>query len=293
MILDNDLVVIGDAFIDIIVPVNNTNKGGVFQKKITIQIGGLANVAIWAARQNVKAAFIGKVGNDCQGKLYSKKLAAEGVTPFLSISKDKPTGICVSLVHDDKDRTMIINRNANDRLMENNIPIQVFEKSDYTYISGYSFQSKNLQNVFLYIMKEAPKYETKMVFNGGSYNIIEKNIDRFLEIIKNHVDILILNYDEALTLTKASSLQSAFERLKKISPKYIITLGDKGAMGFDGEKEIKSGIEPVKHLIDTTGAGDAFSGGFIASLINGEPFKESMQLGHELARRAIQKTGAT
>lgn len=290
--LDNKLVVIGDAFIDLIVPIHNINKGGVFQRKIAIQLGGLANVAIWASRQNVKVAFIGKVGNDCQGKLYSGKLAAEGVSPFLSISKDQPSGICVSLIHDDKERTMIIERNANDYLTENDISMQVLEKSKYIYISGYSFQSKNLQRVFLYIMKEALKYETKIVFGGGSYNIINKHLDIFLEIIKNYVNILILNYDEALILTKAPTIQNAFERLKKIAPKYIITLGDKGAMGFDGEKEIKSGIKPVKNVIDTTGAGDAFSAGFLASLIN-RPFKESIQPGHQLARRVIQKPGAT
>ena len=291
MVQNNELVVIGDAFIDIIVPIYGIEGGDVFQRDIILNIGGLASTAINASRNGVNAAFVGKVGDDLFGKVYLEKLVAEDVIPFLSISQSQHTGVCVPLIHENMDRTMIVNRGANDHLRKEEVPLDVIKEANYFYFSGYSFADEGLQKVIIDVMKEAKKFDTKVVFNGGSYNTIKENLVIIRGAIKKYVDVLILNINESKSLTEESDLQKITENLKKLVNRFIITLGERGSIAFDGYNEIRTDISPIENVVDTTGAGDAFSGGVLAGMIRNKPFKESILLGHKTASEVIQIMG--
>lgn len=292
MVQNNELVVIGDAFIDIIVPINGIEGGDVFQRDIILNIGGLASTAINASRNGVNAAFIGKVGDDLFGKVYLEKLVAEDVTPFLCKSQSQNTGICVSLIHENKDRTMIIKRGANDHLRKEEVPLEVIKEANYVHFSGYSFADEGLRKVIIDVMKESKKFDTKVVFNGGSYNIIKENLIIIRGAIKKYIDVLILNINESKSITEEHELQKITKRLKKLVNTFIITMGERGSLAYDGYNEIRTDISSIENVVDTTGAGDAFSGGVLAGMIRNKPFKESILLGHKIAGEAIQIMGA-
>ena len=287
-----ELTVIGDAFIDICIPLNGIYTGGVFPRDVETRIGGIATTAIWASRYGIKTAFIGKVGDDCFGKIYKDKLVQERVKPFLSVSPIKPTGICASLIHSNKDRTMIVNRGVNDGICKEDIPTHIMERTKYFYFSGYSFVTKELQSIFRELIREVKKYDSIVVFNGGAFNIIEKNLNIFKEIIKKHVDILILNEIEAKKLTNKNDIHEAINIAKDWIDFIIITLGKKGSIAFDGKEIIRTKIETINNVVDTTGAGDAFAGGFLAGLIKKLSFKDAIIKGHNAASKTIQKIGA-
>lgn len=286
-----DLVVIGDVFIDLFIPTDELTPGGVFQRNIDITPGGLATTAVWASRLNTMTGFVGKIGKDAFGQMYREDLIKENVLPFLYYS-DKPTGKCISLIHEDKDRTMIIDRGANDELKKEDIPLDVVKNAKYIYFSGYSFGSQKLQKEIVYIMKQIKDMNRKLVFNAGAYNLIEGNCHLFKDIIKRFVDILILNEKEGDALTGEKNVVEIHESLKSMVTRFIVTMGAEGSVAFDGYKTIKTEIDPVSNIIDTTGAGDAFAGGFLAGLINQKTFEDSLSLGHDTAEKVILKIGA-
>ena len=77
-----DLIIIGDAFLDIIVPVDKLGPGGVFQKNIEIVPGGLATTAVWASRLNTMTGVVWKIGEDIFGQMYKEDLVKENVLPL-------------------------------------------------------------------------------------------------------------------------------------------------------------------------------------------------------------------
>ena len=286
-----DIVVIGDAFIDIFVPTDNFIPGGVFQGNIEIAPGGLATTAVWASRLNTMTGFAGKIGKDVFGQMFQEDLIKENVLPFLSYS-DKTTGKCISLIHENKDRTMLIDRGANDELKREDIPLDVVKKAEYIYLSGYSFGSQNLQKEVVSIIKQIKDMGRKIVFNAGAYNITEDNGQLFKNTINRFVDILILNKKEAEVLTGEKKMVEIQESLKSMVPSFIVTMGAKGSIAFDGDDVIETGINPVHDIVDTTGAGDAFAGGFLAGMIKGKTFEDSILDGHGIAKKVVTRIGA-
>ncbi len=285
-----DLTVIGDAFIDIVVPIDGITHDGAFEKDIKITAGGLANTAVWASRLNANVAFVGKIGEDIFGQTYNQDIINETVLPSLSFS-DKPTGKCILLV-DGRKRTMIIDRGANDDLRRKDVPDDLLKSSRYVYFSGYSFASKIIQKEVKKLMKDVRAFGNTVVFNGGSYNLIRDNHSFFEKIIEKYVDVFSLNEDEAKAFTGERDIQRAFEAIKDIGLPFILTLGKEGSVAFDGKDVVKNKIKYLKKVVDITGAGDAFMGGFLAGLSRGKTFEEAIPIGHSTARKVVTRFGA-
>lgn len=285
-----EITVVGDAFIDILVPVHEISPRGVSHRKISMMAGGIANTAIWAARLNANAAFVGKVGKDAFGELYRKDIVNENVLPHLSVS-NKPTGKCVCLI-DGNERTMVVDRGANDDLKRKDVPSDLLEETRYSYFSGYSFASKTLQREIQRVMKKAKSKGNIVIFNAGSYNIVEDNLQIFKKAVEKYVDILVLNELEAGAFANEDNLNNITLSLKEIVPKFVVTLGPNGSIAFDGSEMIRTIVKPIPNIIDTTGAGDAFVGGFLAGAARQKTFRKSILLGHGVAEKAITKIGA-
>ena len=178
---DIDLLVIGDALIDMLVPSHDISKNGVSQKEITITPGGSANIAVWATRHGIKTAFAGIVGDDHFGELYHSNLLKEKIIPILSKSTQK-TGICICLIDKDKnkERTMIVDRGASNHFKKEHVPSDLLKNCKYVYFSGHVLESDNLYNELLEIMKCTKEHDAQIIFNGGSHNIIKNNLAKML-----------------------------------------------------------------------------------------------------------------
>ena len=108
--------VIGDALIDIVVPIYGIKPGETHHKNILISFGGTANVAVQVSRLGKRAGFVGMVGNDALGLSFIENLKKHNVKALISLDNDHPTGLCVSLAYEDGERTMVASRGANDYL---------------------------------------------------------------------------------------------------------------------------------------------------------------------------------
>ena len=110
--------------------------------------------------------------------------------------------------------------------------------------------------------------------------------------IISKTNILLINESELHLLTKEQNVDKSIKEVLSMGPeKVIIKFGSKGAKCFSENENIAVGVYPVKKVIDPTGAGDVFGGGFISGLVDGLSIKEAMLRGSALASFCIEDFG--
>ena len=113
-----------------------------------------------------------------------------------------------------------------------------------------------------------------------------------LKKIISKTNILLINESELHLLTKEQNVDKSIKKVLSMGPeKVIVKFGSKGAKCFSENENITVGVYPVKKVIDPTGAGDVFGGGFISGLVDGLSIKEAMLRGSALASFCIEDFG--
>ena len=113
-----------------------------------------------------------------------------------------------------------------------------------------------------------------------------------LKKIISKTNILLINESELHLLTKEQNVDKSIKEVLSMGPeKVIVKFGSKGAKCFSENENIAVGVYPVKKVIDPTGAGDVFGGGFISGLVDGLSIKEAMIRGSALASFCIEDFG--
>ena len=113
-----------------------------------------------------------------------------------------------------------------------------------------------------------------------------------LKKIISKTNILLINESELHLLTKEQDVDRSAKQILSMGPeKVIVKFGSKGAKCFSENENIAVGVYPVKNVIDPTGAGDVFGGGFISGLVDGLSIKEAMLRGSALASFCIEDFG--
>ena len=113
-----------------------------------------------------------------------------------------------------------------------------------------------------------------------------------LKKIISKTNILLINESELHLLTKEQNVEKSIKEVLSMGPeKVIVKFGSKGAKCFSENENIAVGVYPVKKVIDPTGAGDVFGGGFISGLVDGLSIKEAMLRGSALASFCIEDFG--
>ena len=113
-----------------------------------------------------------------------------------------------------------------------------------------------------------------------------------LKKIISKTNILLINESELHLLTKEQNVDKSIKEVLSMGPeKVIVKFGSKGAKCYSENENIAVGVYPVKKVIDPTGAGDVFGGGFISGLVDGLSIKEAMLRGSALASFCIEDFG--
>jgi sugar/nucleoside kinase (ribokinase family) len=106
------------------------------------------------------------------------------------------------------------------------------------------------------------------------------------------VDILFANEDELAALTGEAEFEAGIAALRGRVPLLVVTRGAEGAVALRGEERAEVAAEPVDRVVDTTGAGDLFSAGFLAGLVRGRPLGDCLAMGAVAAAEIISHYGA-
>lgn len=282
------VTVIGDAFIDIIVPTQGIKPGETHHRKIMALCGGTANVAMQIAKLDGKAKFVGKVGNDPFGEYFKQNLEINGVKNLTFVDNENPTGLCISMVSANGERAMVANRGANDFLKKVEVKSYIDEitDSEIVYFSGYSLLSKKNSGSILYAIEECHRKNCKIYFNTGAPNLIKED---FREIIHKYIDVLILNREEGKNMTGKDKIEEILKSLNSMVDIAVITMGEEGCIIIPkGDEYVHVETEKLDAL-DTTGAGDAFAAGFILGRLRDMNEAKCAKLGNETAANFLKE----
>lgn len=288
-----DCTVIGDAMLDFMFPLTNSEElkyffhGGVTSTKSNNSAGGTATVAVNIAKLSGKSAFIGKIGDDCFGKIIKNDLRNNNVIDCMGISENHKTGVAFIIVQPNKERFFIVDRGANSYLEMDDINLDLILKSKFLYLSGYSFQDKNTSQTIKSVIKEVSG-KVDIVFNPAAPNIANLCRNDFLNILKNDIDILILNEKESYELLCGKDI---FEELLPYVDIIALTKGERGSIVATRNETLN--IKAHNTIVaDTTGAGDAYSAGFVFALTKGWNLEKAGNLASKIAAKIVSQVGA-
>jgi sugar/nucleoside kinase (ribokinase family) len=243
--------------------------------------GSAANFAVLCKRLGAETGFIGKVGNDSYGDDLVEDLEKEKVDFTGVVRSDLPTGTVFIAVRKDGQRMMFAHSGAANDLQATDINLDHLAEFDHLHLA-------DLENISV-LEHAAKNFQGSVSLNAGA--LIAEKRQEALELIK-HVTILICSEEEAEKLTGTEGTEHCLRALYNMGPKVvIITRGSRDSVGFDGNESYEAEVFNV-NVVDTTGAGDAFSAGFIVNYLETKDVKDSMLFGNAVASSVIQHKGA-
>ncbi len=253
--------------------------------------GSAANSIIAASYFGASTFYSCKVANDDNGTFYLKDLSDAKVKFHTNNgSTDGITGKCLVLITPDAERTMNTFLGISETLSVEDIDLDALKASEYAYIEGYLVTSETGRPAAKKLRELAQELGVKTAVSLSDPAMVEFFHDGLSDIIGEGVDLLFCNEDEALAFTKTSTIEAASEALKSIAKSFAITLGPKGALVFDGEKECSIAPHAVK-AIDTNGAGDMFAGAFLYALTQGQDYEAAGKLASKAASVVVSQFG--
>ncbi len=254
--------------------------------------GSVANSVIAVAQFGGTSYYSCKVANDEMGIFYRDDLKANGVDTNLDQHEleEGITGKCLVMTTDDASRTMNTFLGITSDYSRSEITEAALKDSDYLYIEGYLVTSENGQDAMKYAKKLAEENGVKTALTFSDPSMVKYFREPMESVIGASVDLLFCNEEEAMLYTGKDNLQEAREALKKDAKRFAITLGENGAMIFDGDTFID--IEPYKvNAIDSNGAGDLFAGAFLAAITNGRSYADAGKLASLASSKVVTQFG--
>jgi sugar/nucleoside kinase (ribokinase family) len=257
------------------------------------QCGGSAANSIIAVSQFGGSSYYScKVANDELGDFYKRDLKGNGVDSNLD-SEALVTGItgkCLVMTTEDASRTMNTFLGITSDYSRTEIKESALKEAEYLYIEGYLVTSENGQDAMKYAkqLAEANGVLTALTFSDPA--MVKYFKEAMVAVVGTGVDLLFCNEEEAMLYTDKDNLLDAREALKKAAKRFVITLGENGAIIFDGDTYID--IEPYNvQAIDTNGAGDLFAGAFLYGITNGKSFAESGKIASLASSKVVTQFG--
>lgn len=256
----------------------------------SLSLGGSAGNTIRAmARLGCSVGFIGKVGPDKTGEFFRQALNNIGIEPFISLGTER-SGKCVSLISPDGERTMVTHLGAALELCADDVQDSVFDGYDCLYIEGYLVQNSDL---ITSVVRRAKAHGLKVALDLASFNVVADNKEFLKALVRDYVDIIFANEDEAKAFSDEPEPVNALQMISSMCELAVVKIGTRGALIKRGDEVLHAGIMAAAKRVDTTGAGDFYAAGFMTGLCNGLSLRQCGTLGAITAGKVIEVVGTT
>ncbi|MEU2777121.1 ribokinase [Streptomyces sp. NPDC007162] len=283
-----DVVVVGSANADLVVGVERRPAAGetVLGSNLATHAGGKgANQAIAAARLGAGVALVSRVGDDSHGRFLLDTQKAAGVDTDAVRVGGAPTGVALIMVGPQGDNSIVVSPGANALLS----PADVRASQDLLYTARVvSLQLEiPLDTVAEAVAAVGPR--TRVVLNPSPPAALPAQI-------LAACDPLVLNEHEATAMlgesAKGSTAEDWCTALLRLGPQsVVVTLGADGAVAADASGPVRVPGMPVA-AVDTTGAGDAFTGALAWRLAKGDTLTQALEFAVRVGAAAVTRAGA-
>lgn len=291
---NRDVLVVGDINLDILVrPTRPIRLGTDVDARIGQRPGGAgANVAAGLSRCGVVTTLVGCVGDNDAG-FVTGLLRAAGVQLALRPVSDARTGAVVAIIGPDGERSMASDRGANLALDVADIPDELLARHRHLHVSGYSLFDAGTRAAAMSAISRAKALGRSVSVDPASVGPLQAyGVANFRADITG-IDLLLPNADEARALSGDSDVQEAARVLALDHLVVAVTCGPDGALWAqaNGVRRQPAVANPGQ-VLDTTGAGDAFTAGLLAAWLAGQTPNRCLHAGQQTAAEAVARWGA-
>lgn len=285
------IVVVGSSNMDLVVKAaripapGETILGGEF---LMVAGGKGANQAVAAAKLGAKVFFVARLGNDLFGRKSLDNFRLEGLdTTYVSLTSDAPSGVALIAVDHAGNNAIVVAPGANARLS----PDDVRRAEDQIRSAGAVVAQLEVPMATVQCVAE-------IAHDAGVPFLLNPAPAQWLSpSLLKAVSVLTPNESEARILTgvevvDANSARKAAEMLLSTGVKsVIVTLGSKGFLLAEGNStELVPAMEV--RAVDTTAAGDAFTGSLAVGLAQGQSLREAALFANRVAAFSVTRLGA-
>jgi len=245
--------------------------------------GNAANAAVTFARQNLDVKFISVLGDDPAGQSIIKALDHEHIdTSRVTLDASLKTSFSTILLAPTGERT-ILDYPGTAKLSEAHIESTDLQ-CDWLYIS-----SVGSMPLLKKIMKLATEAGVQIAFNPASFEL--KNLQECADLLR-YVTLFAVNKEEAQLFVKGATLQELAKQLAESVKYVLVSDGAKGSVASDGLKLVSAGMYDDVPVKDRTGAGDAFTSGFVVKVALGEDIERAIIFASANSTSVVSKIGA-
>ncbi len=238
------------------------------------------NQAIAAARAGAQVFQAGKTG--AEGQILRDTLVDSGVDVTLLAKSDGPGGHTFIQVDPSGQNCILLYGGSNQDIRRDEVDkvLDWFRPGDWLML-------QNEINQLDYIMEGAAKRGLSIVLNPSPID------DKLMQLPLELVSLFVFNEIEGAALSGTQNEEEMLDLLRKKWPhsKLLLTLGSRGCIYDDGQRRLRQGIYQA-HAVDTTAAGDTFTGYFVAAMAGGQTVERALDLASKAAAIAVTRPGA-
>ncbi len=290
---DYDVLVLGEVNVDLILQAGEITP--VFgQERLvedaTLTMGSSSVIfASGAARLGLRVGYVGVVGDDEFGHFMLREMTTRGIDvgPVI-VDPAVKTGVTVSL-STPTDRALLTYSGSIAALTAEHVDQSLFDQARHVHVSSYFLQAGLHEG--LPELLACARARGLTVSQDTGWDPIERWDGGFQETLVQ-TDVFLPNADEAEAITGLRDVEAALAALAERVPLVAVKLGADGAIARRGE-EIVRAVPPQVRVVDTTGAGDSFSAGFVYGYLAGWPLERTLRLACACGALATRKPGGT
>lgn len=255
--------------------------------------GSAANTLAGLAALGQHCGFIGQVADDQLGEVFAHDMRSVGIAYDTPPRSGPPsTGRVLILVAPDGERTMSTALGAAHYLLESALNVDMVANCEYLLIEGYLWDPPEPRAAIRKAMAIAKASGGKIVFALSALFLLDLYRDDFITLIdEGMIDILFCNEEEVAALMPGVPMDEVIATLSAKVPTLVVTKSERGAMAVQNGVHAEVPAEPVARVVDTTGAGDTFTSGFLAGQLQGRSLTDSLTMGAICAAECIGHIG--
>ncbi len=292
-----DVITIGSSLIDTFIKskqFGNKQVGGdinvcfVYGAKLDIDSyliktgGGGSNTAVGFARLGFRTAIVTEIGGDILASVILSELRKEVVATNLVIQEPtEVTGGSVILLDEDGKRTVMVHRGASSMLDVADIPREKIMRAEWLHLSSIAGRLDTLK----YLFSLRKKSNNWMSWNPGSKELALIKDDK-LDLHQLPVKIFIVNLEEWQAIKNQQA--QILENIEQV----IVTNGSRGGSVYLNSKLELEFNSQTAEVVDNTGAGDAFSVGYISAYLKKKKLQTRVDWGKQNAQAVVRQMGA-
>ena len=256
--------------------------------------GSAANTAYWISQLGGEVGFIGKISNDELGNQFQSSLKDSGLKDFTVFEEeDNQTGLCAIFITPDGERTMNTYLGAGEYLSVNDLNVDSIKDANILYMEGYLWDKPSSKEAFLHAAKLNKETGGMNAISLSDVFCVDMHRESFKDFIKSDIDYVFCNEDELNSLFELNNIDESIENFLNLFPnvkQLICTLGSSGVTIIEKGRSYHFDATEA-NVVDKTGAGDFFAGGYLYGLQKNLSLVDSAEIANRSAAHVISEIG--